>query len=57
MKTTQTSSQNSFNKTEQSRYLIGLALALIGAMLFSVRPILHKFAYQDGVDSVTFLTL
>lgn len=38
-------------------YLIGFALAIGGAMLFSVRPILVKFAYQDGIDSVSLLTL
>ena len=45
------------NNTERSNYLIGLMLAIVGAMLFSVRPILVKFAYQDGIDSVSLLTL
>lgn len=45
------------DKTERSDYLIGFMLAIIGAMLFSIRPILVKFAYQDGIDSVSLLTL
>jgi len=38
-------------------HLIGLAFAIFGAALFSIRPILVKFAYQEGVDSVTLLAL
>jgi len=47
------------NQTQHSNrdYFIGLAFAIFGAALFSVRPILVKFAYQENVDSVTLLTL
>lgn len=38
-------------------YLIGLGFAILGAALFSIRPILVKFAYQENIDSVTLLTL
>ena len=38
-------------------HLIGLAFAIFGAALFSIRPILVKFAYQEDVDSVTLLAL
>ena len=47
------------NQTQHSNrdYFIGLAFAIFGAALFSIRPILVKFAYQENVDSVTLLTL
>lgn len=46
------------SSTEPRYYrLIGFLLAIFGAGLFSVRPILVKFAYLDSVDSVTLLTL
>jgi len=46
------------NKPSQNNhYWSGFALAIVGAMLFSFRPILVKFAYHDAVDSVTLLTL
>ncbi|MGH1427498.1 MAG: DMT family transporter [Arenicella sp.] len=41
----------------KKHYLIGLGFAIVGAALFSIRPILVKFAYQESVDSVTLLTL
>ena len=44
-------------RTDRSDYLTGLVLAIIGALFFSIRPILVKFAYQDGIDSVSLLTL
>ena len=38
-------------------YIIGLGFAILGALLFSIRPILVKLAYQDDIDSVSLLTL
>ena len=38
-------------------YMIGLGFAILGALLFSIRPILVKFAYQDAIDTVSLLTL
>jgi drug/metabolite transporter (DMT)-like permease len=35
----------------------GLALAISGAAMFSLKPILIKFAYIEGVDTLTLLTL
>jgi len=40
-----------------TQYWKGFILAIIGAMLFSMRPILVKFAYQDSIDSVSLLAL
>ena len=45
------------NNESHKNYLIGLGFAISGAALFSIRPILVKFAYQEQVDSVTLLTL
>lgn len=49
--------KHSADNAERSNYLIGFMLAIGGALLFSVRPILVKFAYQDGIDSVSLLAL
>lgn len=57
MTTTKQPQSSVNNSAERTNYFIGFALAIFGAMLFSVRPILVKFAYQDGIDSVTLLTL
>jgi len=46
-----------YTEKTNSRYWKGFALAIIGAMLFSMRPILVKFAYQDPIDSVSLLAL
>ena len=35
----------------------GLLLALAGAALFSLKPVLVKLVYQDGLDSITLLAL
>jgi len=45
------------NSANNQNYIIGLGFAIIGALLFSIRPILVKFAYQDEIDSVSLLTL
>ena len=58
MKTTKSSPQTlNLTQTDSTGYLIGFMLAIAGAMLFSVRPILVKLAYQDNIDSVSLLTL
>ncbi len=41
----------------RSFYLIGIALAAVGAVLLSTRAILIKLAYGYQVDPITFLTL
>lgn len=48
---------NNQEQNHNHHYLIGIAFAILGAALFSVRPILVKFAYQENIDSVTLLTL
>lgn len=48
---------NSNTNDNQKNHLIGFAFAIVGAALFSIRPILIKFAYQDNIDSVSLLTL
>ena len=45
------------NTDTDRHYLTGLGFAILGAALFSIRPILVKFAYAEQVDSVTLLTL
>jgi len=52
----ETSKENQQQQAKRN-YLIGFCFAIFGAALFSIRPILIKFAYQDNVDSVTLLTL
>jgi drug/metabolite transporter (DMT)-like permease len=37
--------------------LIGMALALLAALFFSIKAIFVKLAYQYGVDAITLLTL
>ncbi len=37
--------------------LIGMALALLAALFFSIKAIFVKLAYQFGVDAITLLTL
>ncbi len=37
--------------------LIGMALALMAALFFSIKAIFVKLAYQHGVDAITLLTL
>lgn len=39
-----------------SRFYTGLALAGVGAILFSAKAIVAKLAYRYGVDAVTFIT-
>jgi hypothetical protein len=41
----------------RSFFLIGIALAAVGAVLLSTRAILIKLAYGYNVDPITFLTL
>ncbi len=45
------------NQESHQNNLIGLGFAILGAALFSIRPILVKFAYNEQVDSVTLLSL
>jgi len=46
------------NSTQDSRSaLIGMTLALLAAVFFSVKAIFVKLAYQYGVDAITLLTL
>ena len=46
------------NSIQDSRSaLIGMVLALLAAVFFSVKAIFVKLAYQYGVDAVTLLTL
>jgi len=37
--------------------LIGMVLALLAALFFSIKAIFVKLAYQYGVDAITLLTL
>lgn len=41
----------------QRNYRIGIAMAIGGAALFSLKPILIKLAYQQGIDSTTLMML
>ena len=52
-----TDSQSQSKILKKHNYIIGLFFAISGAALFSIRPILVKFAYQEEIDSVTLLTL
>jgi len=46
------------NFTQDNRAaLIGMALALLAALFFSIKAIFVKLAYQHGVDAITLLTL
>ncbi len=52
-----TTLSNTEAKANRRYQLIGFAFAIIGSALFSFRPILVKFAYQEQLDSVTLLAL
>jgi len=46
------------NLTQDNRSaLIGMVLALMAALFFSIKAIFVKLAYQHGVDAITLLTL
>ena len=49
----------SFTKSFQDNRTawIGMALALLAALFFSIKAIFVKLAYQYGVDAITLLTL
>jgi drug/metabolite transporter (DMT)-like permease len=42
---------------ENANYLIGVALATLGVLCFSLRPVLVKLAYRYATDPVTLLAL
>ena len=42
---------------DNRQYILALALTLLGAVLFSVKGVFIKFAYQYQVDTITLLTL
>jgi len=48
-----------FTKSSQDNrsIWIGMALALLAALFFSIKAIFVKLAYQHGVDAITLLTL
>ncbi len=41
--------------TERKQFLIGLTIALLGAILFSTKAIVAKLIYRYGVDAVTLI--
>jgi drug/metabolite transporter (DMT)-like permease len=43
--------------TQRSQFAAGLALAIIGSILFSAKAVIVKLAYRYGVDAATLLTL
>jgi len=45
------------NSQHKRTALIGMALALLAALFFSIKAIFVKLAYQYGVDAITLLTL
>ncbi|MBW3695965.1 DMT family transporter [Vibrio sp. T187] len=45
------------NATTSSQYKQGLIFALIGAALFSIKPVLIKLAYQYGGDATSIMSL
>ena len=42
---------------QRSQFAAGLALAIIGSILFSAKAVIVKLAYRYGVDAATLLTL
>ncbi|HUG71784.1 MAG TPA: hypothetical protein VMK82_00030, partial [Steroidobacteraceae bacterium] len=42
---------------QRSVFLTGVALAIVGSVLFSAKAVVVKLAYRHGVDAVTLLTL
>lgn len=44
-------------KRRRDAYLSGLALAAVGAVLFSGKAVIVKLAYRHGVDAVTLIAL
>ncbi len=42
---------------ESAGYLLGIGLAVLGVLCFSLRPVLVKLAYRYATDPVTLLAL
>ena len=49
--------QSSVQSIQRSQFAAGLALAIIGSILFSAKAVIVKLAYRYGVDAATLLTL
>jgi drug/metabolite transporter (DMT)-like permease len=49
--------QSSVQSIQPSQFAAGLALAIIGSILFSAKAVIVKLAYRYGVDAATLLTL
>ena len=42
---------------QRSQFAVGLALAIVGSILFSAKAVIVKLAYRYGVDAATLLAL
>jgi len=49
--------QSGVQSIRQSQFAAGLALAIIGSILFSAKAVVVKLAYRYGVDAATLLAL
>ncbi|MBD2781672.1 DMT family transporter [Xenorhabdus szentirmaii] len=47
----------SLNKLKSNRYVFGLLLAVIATCLYSLKGILVKIMYQQGIDSISVMAL
>ncbi|MGF1681188.1 DMT family transporter [Photobacterium minamisatsumaniensis] len=52
-----TSQERIEGSIDSKRYLRGMCLALLGALLFSIKPVLIKIAYLNGGDATSIMTL